>query len=386
MASGSVIEYRGKRGTTWRIKFSDANGRQCMETIREAQTRKDAEKALRHRLTAIAQGGWRKPAPHTFATVAHDWYHDPAVRRDWRASTCAQYRAPLARLKQTLGSLRLEEIRPRHVAAYRDDTLASYAAATVSRDLTILGEIFAWAISRELCERNPALDVKRPKARQRQGHDLGPAQVQLLLRSFDDEQARLAFLTFVLTGIRKSELQRMRWRDVDLIENRITIPYSKSESGVRVVAVPARLAEELWQHRRRSNFRGDDERVFCHPEIGSEYHVTRYRPALQRAFKTAGIEWPEGFRPCHDLRVTAITTDARNGIDPIAIMANAGHANYATTKRYVKLAGVIFPDAAAARAERLLSSQLSTDLSEPQDTSDNSEGRYEDEQRAADAA
>jgi hypothetical protein len=69
--------------------------------------------------------------------------------------------------------------------------------------------------------------------------------------------------------------------------------------------------------------------------------------------------------------VTAITTDARNGTDPIAIMANAGHSSYATTKRYVKLAGVVFPDAAAARERRLLgqpSTELSTDLREPERT------------------
>jgi hypothetical protein len=68
--------------------------------------------------------------------------------------------------------------------------------------------------------------------------------------------------------------------------------------------------------------------------------------------------------------VTGITTDARNGVDPIAIMANAGHASLSTTKRYIKLAGVVFPDAAAARAERLLSTGLSTDPVEPETSSD----------------
>jgi len=65
----------------------------------------------------------------------------------------------------------------------------------------------------------------------------------------------------------------MRWSDVDLIENRLAIPDAKTDSGVRVVSIPGTLAEELWQHRRRSAFRGDDERVFCHPELGSEYHI-----------------------------------------------------------------------------------------------------------------
>ena len=247
---------------------------------------------------------------------------------------------------------------------------AGYAAATVNRDVTILGEIFDWAIGREDCEQNPTRNVKRPKVRQRQWHDLSPAHVQLLLRSFEDAQARVAFLTFCLTGVRLAELQGMHSRDVDLIENRLAIPYSKTDIGVRVVAIPVPLAEELWQHRRTSNFQGDDERVFCDPERGSKYDYHLYRAALEAAFNKAGLDWPQGFRPCHDLRVTAITTDARNGTDPIAIMANAGHVSYSTTRRYVKLAGIVFPDAAAARAERLLSTEPSTNLSAPQPTSD----------------
>ena len=98
----------------------------------------------------------------------------------------------------------------------------------------------------------------------------------------------------------------------------------------------------------------------------SQRSVWKRSGPLERAFERAGLPWPEGLRPCHDLRVTAITTDARNGTDPIAIMTNAGHASYSTTKRYVKLAGVIFPDTAAARAQRLLSTEPSTDLSTPE--------------------
>jgi hypothetical protein len=34
MPSGAaVVEYRGKRGRVWRIKYRDASGRQVMETV-----------------------------------------------------------------------------------------------------------------------------------------------------------------------------------------------------------------------------------------------------------------------------------------------------------------------------------------------------------------
>jgi hypothetical protein len=46
MPSGAcVIPYYGKRGTVWRIKYRDADGRQVMETVgaeRDGVTRKHA--------------------------------------------------------------------------------------------------------------------------------------------------------------------------------------------------------------------------------------------------------------------------------------------------------------------------------------------------------
>jgi hypothetical protein len=37
----------------------------------------------------------------------------------------------------------------------------------------------------------------------------------------------------------------------------------KSEAGERTIALGPRLAAELFEHRRRTWYAGDDERVFC---------------------------------------------------------------------------------------------------------------------------
>jgi len=94
-------------------------------------------------------------------------------------------------------------------------------------------------------------------------------------------------------------------------------------------------------------------------------------------------------RPCHDLRVTAITNDAIAGAHPIAIMTKAGHASMATTKRYLKLAGVVFRDEAQALEERLLGASLSTDshtdLREHQPTSSDAAPPSDTESALSDA-
>jgi integrase len=196
----------------------------------------------------------------------------------------------VGRLNVAFGSKKLGELRASDVSAYAARALGRLSAASVSRDLSILHSILAWAVVNELVERNVADGVPHPKAVQRKGVALKPADVQLLARSFEDEQARVAFLTFVLTGLRRAELQALRWRDVDLIENVLRVADSKTETGERAVAISPTLAEELWQHRRRSAYDGDGERAFVHPQRGTVYRYEAYKAALERAFAKAGLE------------------------------------------------------------------------------------------------
>jgi integrase len=177
-------------------------------------------------------------------------------------------------------------------------------------------------------------------------------EVSRVTKAFTDEQARTVFLTLVLTGVRRSELQALRWRDVDLVENVLRVRDSKSEDGIRSIAVSKMLAESLWQHRRRTRFQGDDEFVFCHPERGTCYDATSFREALNAALTAAGVEGR--VRPFHDLRHTAITNDAAAGANPVALMTKAGHADMKTTRIYMHMAGVVFRGEADRLEARLL--------------------------------
>jgi integrase len=78
-----------------------------------------------------------------------------------------------------------------------------------------------------------------------------------------------------------------------------------------------------------------------------------------------------GLRAFHDARHAAITHDAASGSSAISVMTKAGHSNMKTTQRYLHLAGTVFREEADRLEERLLG-RSSTDLSESEDTSDDS--------------
>jgi integrase len=362
-----VIEYNGKRGKVFRIKYADADGRQVMETVgaaRDGVTRKKAKAELRERLVRVERKAWRKPAPLTFNEYAEQWFVEEEVKRRWKPGTVRTYRFTRERLVEAFGPMRLAEVRPRHVAGYVAGLSGRRGASVVRRDIAVLHAIFRSALAAELVQTNPAAGVEQPKLPTFRPVLLEPVEVRRVMRSFTDPQARAVFLTLHLTGLRRFELQGLRWRDVSLTERTIRVADSKTEKGRRLVAIPAVLAEELERHYQRTAFKGDGERVFCNA-VGGKLDAGDYREAFHEALATAGVD--KRPRPFHDAHHGALTQMAANGSSPLAIMTTAGHGSMQTTKRYLHLAGTVFPDEAEKLSVSLgLSTELSTDLTAPQ--------------------
>ena len=226
----------------------------------------------------------------------------------------------MGRLAERFEGQALAAIRPRHVAEYVSDRLDDgYAPATVIGDVDTLFDVMKTAKREELIDMNPVEGVERPKIPRTKWRILQPVEVARLRRAFTEQQPRTAFLTLVLTGIRRFELQGLHWRDVDLVEGVLRVVDSKTEEGVRSIALSPTLAEELWQWRRETNYQCADERVFCNQGTGGEYREEHFAASFRTALAAAGIT--DYVRPFHDLRHTAITNDAAAGSGAIAVMA-----------------------------------------------------------------
>lgn len=363
MPSGSVIQYEGKRGVVWRIKYRDTDDKQVMETVgaeRDGWTRKKADAELRERLVRVERKGYRRPTPITFGEYVDQWLTSCHARRAWKPRTYMANRGSIERLRPFFGSVPLAKIRRGDVTAYVQETLVDFAPATVNLDVNVLVDVFNSAIREELIETNPALLVERPRLPRKRWRVLSPSEVGPVARAFTSDLARAVFLTLVVTGLRRFELQALRWRNVDLVDCVLRVEDSKSEDGVRSIALSPKLAEELWQLRRRTPFQGDDERVFAHEGTGAAVSAKWFARELRAAMKAAGVAGP--IRPFHDLRHTAITNDAAAGSSPIAVMTRAGHSDMKTTKKYLHLAGVVFRDEADALERRLLGVSADTAL------------------------
>jgi integrase len=283
MANGTVIRYEGKRGVVWRIQYRDASGKQVKETVgaeRDGATEKQAREHLADRLSDVRRKAYRRPRPLTFKAYTKRWFEEGKLRRAWKPNTLLAYENVLGHLNTYFGPLRLASIRPGDVAGYTRAALSGEvlrwpdgsprpaAPKSVQLHVNLLHDVFKTARAEELVESNPVDGAERPKIKRRRWRILEPVEVARVQKAFTDEQARTIFLTLILTGIRRFELQALRWRDVDLVESVLRIRESKSEEGERAIALSPRACRGALAASPPLRIRGRGRAGLLPPEAG----------------------------------------------------------------------------------------------------------------------
>lgn len=352
-----------------------------METLGRAPewNERKAKAALRHRLADVERDGFKRQKPLDFATFAETWLAEYPEGRGLKHSTRKGYEVIVHRhLKPALRDVALADIDVAEVERLVvGKRRAGLTPATINRMLNVLSLVLNAAIRRGLIRVNPVSLIDRPKEARRRWRILSPVEVQRIEAEFavliaeaetkndrdDLIVVRRLFLFHMGTGVRRGEAAGLRWRSVFLadpsgpmfrveetwVRQRIETP--KSEAGRRTISLGPKIAAELWEHRAWSEYDGDDNYVFPNPRTGRPFDANRYGELLRGVLERAGIE--EKIRPSHELRHSSITHAAAAGTSPEALMSRAGHSSYATTRRYIDLAGERFREEADRLEDRL---------------------------------
>jgi integrase len=377
-AKGQVVVYKGARGTVFRARFRDAGGQRVCKTLDGATTMREAEERLEEILVDVRREGLRKLEPVTLETFAREWLDTYPEKKGLKRSTVEGYTGIIdVHLVPAFGTHRLESIDVAMLDRYVTRQLrADYAPRTVNRHLNLLHELFKSAQKQGLVRANPVSAVDRPREPDNEWTILSPVEIGRVERAFCElvdeatgeerawrEQARVVFLTVFLAGLRRGEILGLRWRHVALTDPdgpRVSVEETwvrggvespKSKKSKRTFALGERLAAELFDHRMRSAFQGDDERVFC-SQTGGAIDPKRYGDTFRLALKRAKVD--RYMRPFHDGRHTSITNSAAAGMEPMTIQKRAGHSAFTTTQIYINLAGETFPEAAELLEARML--------------------------------
>jgi len=211
-----------------------------------------------------------------------------------------------------------------------------------------LHAMFAFAIRRGWCVRNPVALVEKPRGGR--NLDIRFLEVQeleaLLAATPTDERGlteRVLYLTAAMTGLRRGELLALRWQDIDWTAGvvRVRRNYTRGQFGTpkshrssRAVPLAQRVRGELELHHERSRFQAPADLVFPHPELGVVLDPAKLRKRFQAAARRAGLR-PVRF---HDLRHTFGTRMAAAGAPLRWIQEWLGHSDYRTTMLYADYA------------------------------------------------
>lgn len=377
---GAIWRYEGPRGVVWRIRYRDASGRRVMETLgnEPGWTRRRAQTELRRRLVDAERAGYRRAEDVRLSDFAREWMSDYLPARALKPTTLAGYRyAVEGHLLPSLGRATLQEIErhPEMIDRYVARKLGQgLSPKTVTNQLLVLQLVMKRAVRLRLIVRNPVLDVERPRLEQAEMSVLTEGEIARLWTAYGELEQEATegegawwplarTITFVALGtaMRRGELLALRWRDVRLLDGRLQVREAlvrgkfttpKSRASRRTIELGPRTSELLAAHWKGSAFSGEDELVFCHPEIGTPLDPSKLaRVYLRPALRRAGVTKP--FRAFHDLRHTALTHEAAAGNPMAYVQLKAGHSQSQITERYIHAAQVLFPGAAAKGEERM---------------------------------
>lgn len=220
----------------------------------------------------------------------------------------------------------------------------NYSKSTLRNNLELLRRLLNFARDRDLCVVSD-VKVKLPDPDNQKTEFLTPGQIQKLMEALEQESD--AYLVGIvkmalLTGMRRGELFKLEWEDIDRHRGFITI---RSPKGGKTQEIPLnKAAEEILESLPRKK---DSPYVFPGRGGNQRQDVSK---GLRRLRKNADL--PTDFRMLHGLRHTFASSLASSGkVDLHTLQKLLTHKGPQMTQRYAHLSDAALHRAAAVAAD-----------------------------------
>jgi integrase len=340
MAHRERVQMR-KRGKPWYVRFTDNEGtrheRRLMRAGGTAITNKVEAGGKAKELADLLDDGqpWEwffggtRPGERTFDDLV-DEFLERGSR--WSPSTRLGNAGTVNQLRQEFGKRPLPKITSLEIEEYLDRRRREgLSEASVNRYLAsirvILEEGARWGYLR----RSPAGELKQKSEGRKLPRPYHEDEVTQLLAALDPETRDVAQL-YLHTALRRGELMKLIWADVDLVEATITVRAPKNNRDRVVPLSPEALRvlserREMWEEEQ-----ADDQTNPCVFGCRADIHKT-----VRASWHVLAPERCEALRPVHSFRDTAITRMARAGIPLHHVQEFAGHASVEMTRRYAEV-------------------------------------------------
>lgn len=282
------------------------------------------------------------------ATARRRWaeLEDPACENgslesliNWYLSEVAPTKAPRTfqdnkkeaqYLIRGLGHIPYREIRPHHVATYRDER-AKDAPVRANREKALLSHIYTKALERGWVDSNPCAGVKRNSERKRERY-IEDSEFWRVYRIAERSVQRMMMLIYRtaqrpedLLGCGPSSIRRVKHGTEEIRVLRFAQGKTGAAVDVRIEGDLATVIDECLAEKVVRAF-------FVHTRQGHRYTYGGIAAMFRRYVGEVGL----ADFGMYDLKGKAATDMYRSGIPLERIQHLLGHSSITTTERYIK--------------------------------------------------
>lgn len=316
-----------RRNRVWQLRFS-LHGKQYRRSLMTS----DYETALLKISSEVAKllsvDGIEVYSPqevHTLEELLTQYSKFKSTRVEPR--TLQRYKVSVRQLLKFFGKDKdIASISLEDVENYQSERKAG--PATINRDVTLLLAALKKATQRKWVSLDSIQDIVQniEKLREPEPRDrvYSEEEIERLLMECS-EQVRLGVIISLLTGMRFSEVIKLKWNDVDLERGRIKVRKTKTHRD-RTIPIKGKLLMSILQRR--------------HLERTCEYVITKrggnpYKQGFDKGFRAARKKAGITDANFHDLRRTYSTVLMELGESERVIQKLLGHSRLETTARYL---------------------------------------------------
>lgn len=349
--AGSITK---RKDGTWQGSISMGINPATGKTRRKyvyAPSEKECVKKLQALQADLARGTYQEPLKMTVGQWLDMWIAD--YLGGVKPATIESYTYHVEQnIKPSIGSLKLQNLKPHHVQSMYNDL--QRAKALSPKTIRNLHGAFHKSMNRAVAlgyiQRNPADNAVLPRVEKAEVHILSEDQLSGFLEAISGHRYELLYFITVFTGMRQGEVLGLSWDCVDFERGTLTInkqlvrnrgegpsyilASTKNDKPRRIVPAPAvmtclqvqRDLQGEWREMVGKIWGNADNLVFTN-EIGR--YVTPYTvfDDYKKIVKDLGV--PE--LRFHDLRHTYAVNAIQAGDDIKTVQGNLGHHTAAFT-------------------------------------------------------
>ena len=358
MASFQQRKNKGKTSYTVKVRLK---GHKPVFATFERLT--DARKWATQTEAAIREGRYFKTIEaqrHTLGDLVDRYVSDVFPQKPKIAKEYARH---LEWWKLQLGHITLADITPAEMSELRDQLANGTAKwgtkkglkeglkrspATVNRYLAALSSAFGTAVKEwGWLEENPMRRISKLKEPRGRVRYLSEEERKQLLHACKKSKNKDLYKVVVLalsTGARQMEIWGLKWSEVDLDRGWITLRNTKNQE-IRTIPLEGEALNLLKEHAKIPRLNTD----LVFPSRKNPRFPHDFRDPWDKALKEAGIAY---FR-WHDLRHSAASYLAMNGVPIRTIAEILGHKSLQMVQRYTHLSPDHLKEAVASMNKQI---------------------------------